>query len=72
MEYCGGKSLQNIYHVTEPLSELQIAYVCKQTLEGLAYFHTKGKKHIDIKVGNIFWKNHDSVKLADFLGGVQK
>uniref|UniRef100_A0A8C2P0A4 Mitogen-activated protein kinase kinase kinase kinase 5 n=1 Tax=Capra hircus TaxID=9925 RepID=A0A8C2P0A4_CAPHI len=27
MEYCGGGSLQDIYHVTGPLSELQIAYV---------------------------------------------
>uniref|UniRef100_A0A8C2P0E9 Mitogen-activated protein kinase kinase kinase kinase n=1 Tax=Capra hircus TaxID=9925 RepID=A0A8C2P0E9_CAPHI len=50
MEYCGGGSLQDIYHVTGPLSELQIAYVCRETLQGLAYLHTKGKMHRDIKV----------------------
>uniref|UniRef100_A0A3P9C308 non-specific serine/threonine protein kinase n=1 Tax=Maylandia zebra TaxID=106582 RepID=A0A3P9C308_9CICH len=33
MEYCGGGSLQDIYHVTGPLSELQIAYVCRETLQ---------------------------------------
>uniref|UniRef100_A0AAX7U6N6 non-specific serine/threonine protein kinase n=1 Tax=Astatotilapia calliptera TaxID=8154 RepID=A0AAX7U6N6_ASTCA len=36
MEYCGGGSLQDIYHVTGPLSELQIAYVCRETLQPLA------------------------------------
>uniref|UniRef100_A0A8K9WM82 non-specific serine/threonine protein kinase n=1 Tax=Oncorhynchus mykiss TaxID=8022 RepID=A0A8K9WM82_ONCMY len=33
MEYCGGGSLQDIYHVTGPLSELQIAYVCRETIQ---------------------------------------
>uniref|UniRef100_A0A3B3ZY30 Protein kinase domain-containing protein n=1 Tax=Periophthalmus magnuspinnatus TaxID=409849 RepID=A0A3B3ZY30_9GOBI len=50
MEYCGGGSLQDIYHVTGPLSELQIAYVSRETLQGLGYLHTKGKMHRDIKV----------------------
>uniref|UniRef100_A0A3Q2Z5H8 Mitogen-activated protein kinase kinase kinase kinase n=1 Tax=Hippocampus comes TaxID=109280 RepID=A0A3Q2Z5H8_HIPCM len=50
MEYCGGGSLQDIYHVTGPLSEMQIAYMCRETLQGLGYLHTKGKMHRDIKV----------------------
>uniref|UniRef100_A0A3Q4MEL6 non-specific serine/threonine protein kinase n=1 Tax=Neolamprologus brichardi TaxID=32507 RepID=A0A3Q4MEL6_NEOBR len=54
MEYCGGGSLQDIYHVTGPLSELQIAYVCRETLQGLGYLHSKGKMHRDIKV----WWHH--------------
>uniref|UniRef100_A0A8C2RG41 Mitogen-activated protein kinase kinase kinase kinase 3 n=1 Tax=Capra hircus TaxID=9925 RepID=A0A8C2RG41_CAPHI len=33
MEFCGGGSLQDIYHVTGPLSELQIAYVSRETLQ---------------------------------------
>uniref|UniRef100_A0A8C5ARS7 Mitogen-activated protein kinase kinase kinase kinase n=1 Tax=Gadus morhua TaxID=8049 RepID=A0A8C5ARS7_GADMO len=33
MEYCGGGSLQDIYHVTGPLSEVQIAYVSRETLQ---------------------------------------
>uniref|UniRef100_A0A8C7FV08 Mitogen-activated protein kinase kinase kinase kinase 5 n=1 Tax=Oncorhynchus kisutch TaxID=8019 RepID=A0A8C7FV08_ONCKI len=36
MEYCGGGSLQDIYHVTGPLSELQIAYVCRETIQILS------------------------------------
>uniref|UniRef100_A0A8B9K201 Mitogen-activated protein kinase kinase kinase kinase n=1 Tax=Astyanax mexicanus TaxID=7994 RepID=A0A8B9K201_ASTMX len=50
MEYCGGGSLQDIYHVTGPLMESQIAYVCRETLQGLYYLHSKGKMHRDIKV----------------------
>ncbi|KAM9354485.1 LOW QUALITY PROTEIN: mitogen-activated protein kinase kinase kinase kinase 5 [Pholidichthys leucotaenia] len=66
MEYCGGGSLQDIYHVTGPLSELQIAYVCSETLQGLGYLHTKGKMHRDIKGANILLTDNGDVKLADF------
>ncbi|XP_061699452.1 mitogen-activated protein kinase kinase kinase kinase 5 isoform X2 [Syngnathoides biaculeatus] len=66
MEYCGGGSLQDIYHVTGPLSEMQIAYVCRETLQGLGYLHTKGKMHRDIKGANILLTNDGDIKLADF------
>ncbi|XP_077587076.1 mitogen-activated protein kinase kinase kinase kinase 5 isoform X2 [Stigmatopora nigra] len=66
MEYCGGGSLQDIYHVTGPLSETQIAYVCRETIQGLGYLHTKGKMHRDIKGANILLTNDGDVKLADF------
>jgi len=36
--------------VTGPLMEIQIAYVCKETLRGLAYLHALGKMHRDVKV----------------------
>uniref|UniRef100_A0A672IM45 Mitogen-activated protein kinase kinase kinase kinase n=1 Tax=Salarias fasciatus TaxID=181472 RepID=A0A672IM45_SALFA len=66
MEYCGGGSLQDIYHVTGPLSELQIAYVSRETLQGLGYLHSKGKMHRDIKGANILLTDNGDVKLADF------
>ncbi|XP_069788077.1 mitogen-activated protein kinase kinase kinase kinase 3 isoform X10 [Narcine bancroftii] len=66
MEFCGGGSLQDIYHVTGPLSELQIAYVCRETLQGLYYLHSKGKMHRDIKGANILLTDNGHVKLADF------
>uniref|UniRef100_A0A3Q2VU91 Mitogen-activated protein kinase kinase kinase kinase n=1 Tax=Haplochromis burtoni TaxID=8153 RepID=A0A3Q2VU91_HAPBU len=62
MEYCGGGSLQDIYH-TGPLSELQIAYVCRETLQGLGYLHIKGKMHRDIKGANILLTDNGDVKL---------
>lgn len=103
MEYCGGGSLQDIYHsryfinifsinikkdicneiaflgyitvlkkfindvtVTGPLSEIQIAYMCRETLLGLAYLHSMGKMHRDIKGANILLTEAGDVKLADF------
>uniref|UniRef100_A0AAR2JBQ3 non-specific serine/threonine protein kinase n=1 Tax=Pygocentrus nattereri TaxID=42514 RepID=A0AAR2JBQ3_PYGNA len=50
MEFCGGGSLQDIYHVTGPLKERQIAYVCRETLQG----------------ANILLTERGDVKLADF------
>ncbi|XP_071449786.1 mitogen-activated protein kinase kinase kinase kinase 5 isoform X2 [Hetaerina americana] len=66
MEYCGGGSLQDIYHITGPLTEPQIAYMCRETLYGLAYLHGKGKMHRDIKGANILLTESGDVKLADF------
>ncbi|XP_076871402.1 mitogen-activated protein kinase kinase kinase kinase 3 isoform X2 [Brachyhypopomus gauderio] len=66
MEYCGGGSLQDIYHVTGPLTESQIAYVSRETLQGLYYLHSKGKMHRDIKGANILLTDNGYVKLADF------
>ncbi|GBN41998.1 Mitogen-activated protein kinase kinase kinase kinase 3 [Araneus ventricosus] len=64
MEYCGGGSLQDIYHLTGPLAELQIAYVCRETLKGLAYLHSMGKMHRDIKGANILLTENGDVKLV--------
>uniref|UniRef100_A0A1I7WQE1 Protein kinase domain-containing protein n=1 Tax=Heterorhabditis bacteriophora TaxID=37862 RepID=A0A1I7WQE1_HETBA len=66
MEYCGGGSLQDIYHMTGPLSELQIAFVCRETMKGLDYLHRMGKVHRDIKGANILLTHMGDVKLADF------
>ncbi|KAG7496033.1 mitogen-activated protein kinase kinase kinase kinase 2 isoform X2 [Solea senegalensis] len=66
MEYCGGGSLQDIYHVTGPLREKQIAYVCRETLQGLYHLHETGKMHRDIKGANILLTDRGDVKLADF------
>ncbi|XP_043918122.1 mitogen-activated protein kinase kinase kinase kinase 5-like isoform X2 [Protopterus annectens] len=66
MEFCGGGSLQDIYHVTGPLTEQQIAYVCREMLQGLEYLHKQGKIHRDIKGANILLNDNGEVKLADF------
>ncbi|XP_062127996.1 mitogen-activated protein kinase kinase kinase kinase 5 isoform X5 [Drosophila sulfurigaster albostrigata] len=66
MEYCGGGSLQDIYQVTGPLTEVQIAYMCRETLKGLEYLHSMGKMHRDIKGANILLTEYGDVKLADF------
>ncbi|XP_035856907.1 mitogen-activated protein kinase kinase kinase kinase 5-like isoform X2 [Sander lucioperca] len=66
MEFCGGGSLQDIYHVTGPLSEPQIAYICREMLQGLDYLHAQKKIHRDIKGANILLNDQGEVRLADF------
>ncbi|XP_052000868.1 mitogen-activated protein kinase kinase kinase kinase 2-like [Xyrauchen texanus] len=66
MEYCGGGSLQDIYQVTGPLKEKQIAYISRETLQGLNHLHETGKIHRDIKGANILLTERGDVKLADF------
>lgn len=66
MEFCGGGSLQDIYHVTGPLSEPQISLVCRETLKGLSYLHSLNMMHRDIKGANILLTTNGDIKLADF------
>ncbi|XP_012881791.1 PREDICTED: mitogen-activated protein kinase kinase kinase kinase 1 [Dipodomys ordii] len=66
MEFCGAGSLQDIYQVTGSLSELQISYVCREVLQGLAYLHSQKKIHRDIKGANILINDGGEVRLADF------
>uniref|UniRef100_A0A8C1ZU05 Mitogen-activated protein kinase kinase kinase kinase 1 n=1 Tax=Cyprinus carpio TaxID=7962 RepID=A0A8C1ZU05_CYPCA len=61
MEYCGGGSLQDIYHGKQGLSSLTPVF-----LLGLDYLHGQKKIHRDIKGANILLNDHGEVKLADF------
>lgn len=47
MEYCSGGSISDIMAATDaPLDEDLIAFVCGETLKGLAYLHTMGKARL--------------------------
>ena len=67
MEYCAGGSVSDVMHALErPLEESMIAYICGEALKGLAYLHSNGRVHRDIKCGNILLTEQGDVKLADF------
>eukprot|EP01098_Paradermamoeba_levis_P014998 TRINITY_DN7408_c0_g1_i1.p1 TRINITY_DN7408_c0_g1~~TRINITY_DN7408_c0_g1_i1.p1 ORF type:complete len:199 (+),score=41.89 TRINITY_DN7408_c0_g1_i1:85-681(+) len=67
MEYCGGGSVNTLFEVLEdPLSEKDISYILKETLEGLIYIHSQGVIHRDIKSPNILMTVTGEIKLADF------
>ncbi|KAM3175786.1 hypothetical protein ACTXT7_007838 [Hymenolepis weldensis] len=51
MEFCGGYSMQDIYTNTrKPVDEDCIAFLSRETLRGVAYMHSHGKIHRDIKL----------------------
>lgn len=65
MEYMEGGSLTEI--VTHSvMSEGQIGAVCRETLKGLKFLHSKGVIHRDIKSDNILLNTEGNIKMTDF------
>jgi len=65
MEYMEGGTLQEAVTSSE-FSEGQIAYVTKEILKALAYMHSLGYAHRDLKSPNIMMSVEGDVKLIDF------
>ena len=65
MEYLEGGALTDIV-TNVRMSEEQIATVCKMCLKALAYLHSQGVIHRDIKSDSILLAADGNVKLSDF------
>eukprot|EP01089_Gocevia_fonbrunei_P008430 TRINITY_DN2010_c0_g1_i3.p1 TRINITY_DN2010_c0_g1~~TRINITY_DN2010_c0_g1_i3.p1 ORF type:complete len:347 (+),score=48.46 TRINITY_DN2010_c0_g1_i3:198-1238(+) len=68
MEYMGGGCLTEILEQFDycQMTEAHIAWVCKETLEGLKYIHSLHRIHRDIKSDNMLLSSQGDVKIADF------
>ncbi|XP_061099071.1 serine/threonine-protein kinase PAK 6-like isoform X1 [Conger conger] len=65
MEYLQGGALTDIVSETR-LNEEQIATVCEGVLQALAFLHTQGVIHRDIKSDSILLSLDGEIKLSDF------
>eukprot|EP01059_Diplonema_ambulator_P009796 TRINITY_DN19772_c0_g1_i1.p1 TRINITY_DN19772_c0_g1~~TRINITY_DN19772_c0_g1_i1.p1 ORF type:complete len:413 (+),score=16.82 TRINITY_DN19772_c0_g1_i1:71-1240(+) len=65
MEHCPGGSLADLVRRDGPLSIPHIRNYTKQMLRGLAYLHSRGVAHGDIKGANILIGLKGVVKIAD-------
>src|SRR6185369_78932 len=66
MEYVEGGTLEKYCkpeNLLEPLTVAEIVFKC---VRALAYAHSKGLIHRDVKPGNILHKAGSDIKLADF------
>lgn len=56
MEYCGGGSVSDLIQANshQPLDEEVIAYICRETLAGLAYLHSIGKVSYSMLANDAF------------------
>ncbi|MBZ5625267.1 MAG: protein kinase, partial [Acidobacteriia bacterium] len=66
MEFLEGRTLKDIIQERQPLSLLEKVGIMTQVAEGLAYAHSKGIVHRDVKPENIMLLPDDSVKIMDF------
>ena len=68
MEYMDGGCLTDILEAYDsvPLTEAQIAYFARETLQGLSYIHTLDRIHRDIKSDNLLLSRSGAIKIADF------
>lgn len=66
MEYADRGSLRHLYQKIGGLAEAQISHCLKQILAGLAYLHSQGIAHRDVKCANCLLCGDSDVKLADF------
>jgi len=67
ISYCDVGALDSIMmQLGKPLTEPQIAYICKNIVTGLQYLHAKHVIHRDLKAANVLLTMDGGVKLADF------
>ena len=66
MELCPGGDLLNYVRKRRKLTEKNAKYLFKQIMQGIAYMHTIGIVHRDIKLDNILLDGQGNVKIGDF------
>lgn len=68
IEYCDGGALDSIMvELEKPLTEPQIAYVCKEMCKALTFLHANKVIHRDLKAGNVLLTMDAGVKIGEYF-----
>jgi serine/threonine protein kinase len=65
MEYIDGQDLASVLHEHGPLPVEQVVECMRQAAQGLAFAHSEGIIHRDIKPGNLLLDRRGTVKILD-------
>lgn len=66
MEYLDGRSLKERLESHEPLSVIEAVRIASEIANGLAFAHSRGIVHADLKPSNVLLTEDGKVKIADF------
>lgn len=66
LEYVAGGSVGSLIRMYGRFDDQLIRHLTKQVLEGLAYLHSKGILHRDMKADNLLLDNDGVCKISDF------
>lgn len=66
VEYCEGGDLRSALRAAGKFTEREAARIVKQLLEGVAYLHSQGIVHRDLKLANVLVGGKSVVKICDF------
>uniref|UniRef100_A0A914VFB7 Protein kinase domain-containing protein n=2 Tax=Plectus sambesii TaxID=2011161 RepID=A0A914VFB7_9BILA len=72
LEYLKGGSLLQKMQQSGPILEKDAVNYLWQIVDGLAYIHTQGIVHTDLKCDNILLDDFENAKIADFGSAVKK
>jgi len=66
MELLEGQTLERLMHRVRPLPESDALQIVSQVCDGLAYLHSKGVVHRDLKPQNIMLCSDGTLRIMDF------
>eukprot|EP00698_Gefionella_okellyi_P000559 TRINITY_DN10490_c0_g1_i1.p1 TRINITY_DN10490_c0_g1~~TRINITY_DN10490_c0_g1_i1.p1 ORF type:complete len:705 (-),score=126.62 TRINITY_DN10490_c0_g1_i1:65-2179(-) len=66
MELCGGGCLHDVLPENTPLPEPQVRFYFRAIIDAVAYCHSQGVCHRDLRLENVLLDSNGEVKVADF------
>eukprot|EP00039_Didymoeca_costata_P022449 m.4533 g.4533 ORF g.4533 m.4533 type:complete len:630 (+) comp3010_c0_seq1:293-2182(+) len=66
LEVCASQTMMELHKRRRTLTEPEVRFYLKQTVEGTQYMHSRKIIHRDLKLGNLFLDKNLQIKIGDF------